>query len=194
MTKVYGDDCISRTHVYTWFTRFKNGREDLNYDLRPGSPEVSNRAELVEKVREIIGIDANFTTRMLDEELNTSKNTIWRILTEDLGKRNVCARFVPHQLNAPPHKTKKVNEFFMKKRISPINHPPYSPDLSQCDYFLFPKRKTKMKGAFYVDIPAIQAAVTEVLKNIPINDIKKSMHALVDRSKRCIESNGTYFE
>ena len=51
-----------------------------------------------------------------------------------------------------------------------------------------------MKGAFYDDIPAVQPAVTEVLKNMPINDIKKSMHALVDRSKRFIESNGTYFE
>ena len=51
-----------------------------------------------------------------------------------------------------------------------------------------------MKRAFYDDIPAIQVAVTEALKNIPINDMKKSMHALVDRSKRCIESNGTYFE
>ena len=63
----------------------------------------------------------------------------------------------------------------MKKRIPLINHPSYSPDLSPCDYFLFPKLKTKMKGAFYDDIPAIQAAVTEVLKNIPINDIKKSI-------------------
>ena len=75
----------------------------------------------------------------------------------------------------------------MKKRISLINHPPYSPDVSPCDYFLFPKLKTKMKGAFYDDIPNIQAAVTEMLKNTPINDIKKSMHALVDRSKRCIK-------
>ena len=96
MKKIYGDDCMSRTQVYTQFTRFKNGREDLNDDLRPGRSEVSNRAELVEKVREIIGIDANFTTRMLAEELNTSKNTIWRNLTEDLGKGKVCARFVPH--------------------------------------------------------------------------------------------------
>ena len=99
MKKVYGDDCMSRTQVYTQFTRFKNGHEDLNDDLRPGRPEVSNRVELVGKVREIIGIDVNFTTRMLSEELNTSKNTIWRILTEDLSKRKVCARFVPHQLN-----------------------------------------------------------------------------------------------
>ena len=51
-----------------------------------------------------------------------------------------------------------------------------------------------MKEAFYDNIPAIQAAVTNVLKKIPINDIKKSMHALVDRSKCCIESKGTYFK
>jgi transposase len=97
-------------------------------------------------------------------------------------------------MNAPPHKTKKVNEFLMKKQICVIDHPPYSPDLSPCDYFLFPKLKTAMKGAFYDDIPAIQGAVTQVLKNIPEFDIKKSMHALVDRAKRCIDSNGTYFE
>ena len=131
---------------------------------------------------------------MLAEELNSSYCTIYTILTENLGKRKVCASFVPYQLNAPPHKTKIVNEFFMKKRISLINHPPYSPDLSPCDYFLFPKLKTKIKEAFYDVIPAIQPVITEVLKNIPINDIKKSMHALVDRSKHCIESNGTYFE
>ena len=56
-------------------------------------------------VREIIAIDANFTVRMLAEELNLSYCTIYTILTEDLGKRKVFARFVPHQLNAPPHKT-----------------------------------------------------------------------------------------
>ena len=70
MKKVCGDDCVSRTQVYTRFTRFKNGRDDLNDDWRPGRPEASNRAELVEKVREIIAIDANFTVRMLAEKLN----------------------------------------------------------------------------------------------------------------------------
>ena len=178
----------------TWFKRFKNGREDLNDDLRPGHPEVSNRAELVEKVREIIAIDANFTMRMLAEELNLSYCTIYTILTEDLGKRKVFARFVPHQLNAPPHKTKKVNEFLMEKQICVLDYPLYSPDILPCDYFLFPKLKTAMKGAFYDDVPTIQSVVTQVLKNIPKTEFKKSMDKMVDRSKRCIESNGTHFE
>ena len=76
LKKVYGDDCMSRTQVYMWFTRFENGRDDLNDDPRPGRPEASSRAELVEKVREIIAIDANFTVRMLVEELNSSYCTI----------------------------------------------------------------------------------------------------------------------
>ena len=80
---------MNRTQVYTWFTRFKIGRDDLNDDPRLGRTEASNRAELVEKVREIIAIDANFTARMLAEELNLSYCTIYTILTEDLGIRKV---------------------------------------------------------------------------------------------------------
>ena len=139
MKKVYGDDCMSRTQVYTWFSRFKSVRDDLNDDPRPGRSEASNRAELVEKVREIIAIDENFTVRMLAEELNLNYCTIYTILTEDLGKRKVFARFVPHQLNAPPHKTQKVK---VKKQICVMDYPPYSPYLSPCDYFPFPKLKT----------------------------------------------------
>ena len=68
---------MSRTHVYTWFKRFKNGRDDLNDDPRPGHPAASNRAELVETVREIIAIDANSTLRMLAKESNSSYCTIY---------------------------------------------------------------------------------------------------------------------
>ncbi|XP_054744384.1 protein GVQW3-like [Anastrepha obliqua] len=85
LQKLYGDGCLARLNVYNWFKRFKNGREDLNDDERPGRPEASNRAELVEKVREIIAVDGNFTVRMLAEELNSSTGTIWKILTDELG-------------------------------------------------------------------------------------------------------------
>ena len=91
-------------------------------------------------------------------------------------------------------KTKKVNEFLMKKQICVIDYPPYSPDQSPCDYFLSPKLKTAMKGAFHDDVPTIKAAVTWVLKTSPKTEFKKSMDKLVDRSKRCIQLNGSYFE
>ena len=68
-------------------------------------------------------------------------------------------------------KSKRVFDKKKTKKISLSNHPLYSPDLSPCDYFLFPKLKTNMKGLFYEDIPAILPAVIGMLKNIPINDI-----------------------
>ncbi len=35
---------------------------------------------------------------MIADELNISEGSIHKILTNDLGKRKVCARFVPHFL------------------------------------------------------------------------------------------------
>ena len=51
-----------------------------------------------------------------------------------------------------------------------------------------------MKGAFYDDVSSIQAVVTQVLKNIPKTEFKKSIDKFFDRSKRCIELNESYFE
>lgn len=47
---------MSNIQVYTWYARFKNGREDLNDDPRHGRPENANHVVLVQKVREIMEI------------------------------------------------------------------------------------------------------------------------------------------
>lgn len=62
-------------------------------------------------------------------------------------------------------KYKKVNEFLMKKK-SPV------------DYFLFPKLKIPMKGAFFDYFPAIKTAVAQVLSNIPLDDMKEFLSCL----------------
>jgi len=36
-------------------------------------------------------------------------------------------------------------------------HPPYSLDLTPCDFFLFPKMKLKLKGQHFDNIKEIQA-------------------------------------
>src|SRR5277367_5911722 len=63
MQKVYGNDCLSRTQIYTWYKRFKDGREDINDDSKSGRPKTATTDELVEKVREILAIDSNVTCR-----------------------------------------------------------------------------------------------------------------------------------
>jgi len=39
-----------------------------------------------------------------------------------------------------------IVEFLAKKRIKLLSHPPYSPDLTPADYFLFPKLKKELAG------------------------------------------------
>jgi hypothetical protein len=44
-----------------------------------------------------------------------------------------------------------------------ISHPPYSPDLAPCDFFLFPKMKLKLKVCQFDTIEEIQVESQRVL-------------------------------
>jgi hypothetical protein len=50
-----------------------------------------------------------FCFRMVAESLNIPKTVVLRILKEDFGKRNLCARFFPHlsegKIESHPAKT-----------------------------------------------------------------------------------------
>jgi len=96
--------------------------------------------------------------------------------------------------NAPVHRAVAVQEFLARKQVCVLNHPPYSPDLSTCDYFLFPKLKIPLKGRLFEDVQDIKRAVTSSLRAIPQEDVQRSFHSLLDLSTRCIDAEGMYFE
>ena len=43
--------------------------------------------------------------------------------------------------NVRPHTALSVSRFLTKRKVTVLTHPPYSPDLSQCDFILFPRPK-----------------------------------------------------
>ena len=49
--------------------------------------------------------------------------------------------------NATSHVSKKTREVLNHLSINVIEHPPYSPDLSPCDFFLFGRLKKMIRGA-----------------------------------------------
>jgi hypothetical protein len=55
-------------------------------------------------------------------------------------------KWILHNGNTPAHDALRVREFLGKKSIKTIDHPPYSPDLAPCDFFLFPKLKKCPEG------------------------------------------------
>ncbi|GFY26635.1 putative transposase [Trichonephila clavipes] len=72
--------------------------------------------------------------------------------------------------------------------------PPYSPDLSPCDFFLFPKLKNHLKGHHFGTLENIQMAVIDQLKAIPISKFHQCYEEWKKRLQRCVASEGSYFE
>jgi transposase len=78
-----------------------------------------------------------------------------------------------------------VREFLAKHSIFVVPHPPYSPDLAPCDFFLFPRLKSTLKGKTFQDIVEIQLNTTQQLQAIPkqayqtcIEKWKESLHTI----------------
>ena len=98
LQEVYGDDTLSRTCHFEWHRRFKEGTEEVEDDHRSGRPSTSRTNENVESVRQKVWSDCRLTVRMIDEQGMNSER-VWRIITEDLGMRKICAKMVPRLLN-----------------------------------------------------------------------------------------------
>lgn len=107
MSLVYGDSCPRKTMVYKWHSLFKQGRESLEDDPRPGrSIEVTTPA-LIQKVEKIVLEDARLKKKQLAEMVGVSDTTIFKILHDHLGMSKVSARWVPRMLT-PPQKQQRV--------------------------------------------------------------------------------------
>jgi hypothetical protein len=57
-----------------------------------------------------------------------------------------------------------VWQFFTSLKTTVIPHPPYSPDLTPCDFFLCLKIKLKLKGRHFESTAEIQAESQDVMK------------------------------
>jgi len=98
INKAYGSAAMSHANVYRWYARFRDGRKDVKNDARSGRPSTARTDENVESVCHLLTEDRHTTLQMIADRLNIGKETVHWIVTEDVGKRKICARFVPHAL------------------------------------------------------------------------------------------------
>ena len=75
-----------------------------------------------------------------------------------------------------------------------VPHPPYSPDLASCDFWLLPKLKAKHRGSHYETIEEMKEAVTKVIDTLTQENFHRSFQKLLERYNKCMSSGGDYFE
>ena len=94
--KAYGGAVSSRTTIFEWHKRFREGRESVKDDERSGRPTTSRTDDNIAAVDNMVKEDGNVTSRLIADTLGIPKTVVLRILREDLKKQKLCSRFIPH--------------------------------------------------------------------------------------------------
>jgi hypothetical protein len=100
--------------------------------------------------------------RRLRENMRRLRPELWRGQT-----------WLLHHDNAPSHTSVLTQQFLAKQKKAAIPHPPHSPDLAPCDFFLLPKMKLKLKGRRF-DTNEIQAESPRVLDTLTEKDLQEA--------------------
>ncbi|KAL4089251.1 hypothetical protein QTP88_024309 [Uroleucon formosanum] len=99
--------------------------------------------------------------------------------------------WVLHQDNAPAHSAFSIQRFLTEKKMSVLQHPPYSPDLAPCDFFLFPKIKSFLKGTHFQTVDDVKMKTAELLKGLNESDWQHCFQEWQRRMQQCIDAEGS---
>jgi transposase len=102
---------------------------------------------------------------------------VWKRLREQVHRKRPerwrNQDWVLHHDNAPAHTALSVQRFLAAKNMAVVPHPPYSPHLTPCDFFLFPRMKSKRKWRRFQDVTEIQEQSLTVLHAIPKSQFQR---------------------
>ena len=96
--------------------------------------------------------------------------------------------------NATCHKAQLVQSQLEAFQWEELPHPPYSPDLSPCDFDLFPILKEPLRGQRFRTLQDLGTAVTERARELDKGGLCRGIERLPDRWTKAMEKEGDYFE
>jgi len=98
LVQVYGDDVMKKTAVYRWVKRFSTGRQSVTDEERSGRPATSRTEENIAKIHQTVRENHRLTVKSIAQQMNINRETVRKIITEDLDMRKVCAKMVSKEL------------------------------------------------------------------------------------------------
>jgi [histone H3]-lysine36 N-dimethyltransferase SETMAR len=103
-------------------------------------------------------------------------------------------RILLHEDNAPAHKAKLTQAFYAHNKVELTGHPPYSPDLAPCDFWLFPRIKAQLRGKYFSSAEDALDAFKNAILEVPPNFWSDCFDSWFERMQKCIDCKGEYFE
>ena len=96
--------------------------------------------------------------------------------------------------NARPHVADVVSQLMARWQWEVLYHPPYSPDISPCDFDLIPKVKEPLRGRRFKTIPDIIDAVGRSVRTINKTGAATGTMRLPHPWERVLHNVGEYIE
>ncbi|PNF20111.1 hypothetical protein B7P43_G04786 [Cryptotermes secundus] len=196
--QAFGDDAMGVTQIKDWFNRFKHGRMSMDSEQRSGRPSTSRNANVIEKVRTLIMEDRRLTIRQVADEVGISRGSANTTLTEELGMQRLAAKLLPKLLSPEQQQLRlEVAQDMLEvswPSMAGVRQAPYSPDMANCDFWLFPKLKTQLKGRRFDSRKDIKQNATAQLHAIPKEAFQNCFQRWKNHWAKCVESQGAYFE
>ena len=96
--------------------------------------------------------------------------------------------------NTTPHGAVNVTSLLGRYEWEILEHPPYSLDISPCDFDLFPKIKEDTRGICYIDLQKLEVAVAERVKVVQRSCLATGIDGLPKRWQSVTDHKGYYFE
>jgi histone-lysine N-methyltransferase SETMAR len=90
------------------------------------------------------------------------------------------------------HFLKATEQFITKNHIGRVPHPPYSPDFTPSDFWLFVHVKTSLVGQAFDEPDQLLEAITEFLNGIEPPEVVAVFSHWVERVQWVLENNGDY--
>ena len=118
------------------------------------------------------------------------KNSVLKKVKEFYNKKRPCKGWSGVHLlhdNASSHKCEVVKSFLVSQKVNLLNRPSYSPDLSPCDFFIFPRLKKMLSGNKYTSRSSLGSTIYQSLQQIPKEDYLSAFYDWVKRLKNVFQ-------
>ncbi len=95
-----------------------------------------------------------------------------------------------HQDNAPAQTSNFTKELFKRLGIKTLPHPPFSPDLAKCDFWLFPNLENHIRGTKFDNRKELMDTVIGYCNMVSKNGLEFVFRKWTERWDKCIKMRG----
>ena len=122
---------------------------------------------------------------------NTCLTAVFKKLRERRPRSGLSGLFL-HQDNASSHNARLTSTFLEQQSMRVLPHPPYSPDLAPCNFFVFPKVKQALCGKRFDTPEDAVDAYHDVLESVTPSEWRYCFDKWFERMRTCVQARGIY--